>query len=189
MTGSANSQELVLLVAIMAGVVVGGIGGFIVSLWIVSPLENAGQALAHRQRVSEQRERRTCLVVALLCYYVPALIFVEIHAGPAGLIPYMRAHLLDGFGCAALFAVALGPLRWPLAEASMPYKPGFAVVGRAARAGLLLTCGSVAIAVAAIWIAGGGWSAVLPTFVCTYVTTQLFWGFVAHIISSAALET
>jgi hypothetical protein len=189
MTGSANSQELILPVAIMAGVVVGGIGGLLTSFWIVSPLENAGQTLEHRQRVSEQRERRACLVVALLCYYVPALIVVEIHTGMAALIPYMRAHLLDGFGCAALFAVALGPLRWPLAEASMPYKPGFGVVGRAARAGLLLTCGSVAIAVSAAWIAGGGWAAVLLTFVCTYVPTQLFWGFVAHIISSAAIET
>jgi hypothetical protein len=189
MTEAETTQELILLIAFIAGLVAGMILGFTAGSWIVAPLANTSKAEEYRQRVSEQRERRTCLIVALLCYYIPALIIVGLHAGMAGILPYLRDHLLDGFGCSALFVLALAPLRLPVAEASEQYKPGLAAVGQAARASLLLTGGSVAIACSAAWIAGGAWSAVLVAGGCTIVAAQFFWGFVSHIISMATLAT
>jgi len=192
MTKAANAEALrafyIILGAIAVGVGVGMVLGLLAGDWIVAPLQDSNMAEDHRQRVSEQRERRVGLVVALLCYYVPALMVVGLHAGIVGLIPYLRAHILDGFGCAALFTLALSPLRQPLAEASRRYKPGFEAAGRAAQAGLLLTCGSVAIAAVAAWIAGGSWSTVLLAGVCAYFPIQFFWGFVALRISAAPLD-
>lgn len=191
MTEAATAQDwrisYIVLGAVALGIGMALISGFITSAWILDPLQNSLQSQEHRQHVSEQRERRTCLVVALLCYYIPALLIVGFHAGLAGLAPYLRAHLLDGFGCAALFALALSPLRRPLAEASHRYKPGLEAVGQGLRAGLLLTCASVAIAASGAWTAGGNWPAVLLAGICASFPLQFFWGIVALGISAAPL--
>jgi hypothetical protein len=192
MTGAADAQASTAFYIGVGGVALGVaaalVFGFLLGDWITAPLRDSAQGEEHRQRVCEQRERRTCLAVALLCYYAPALTVVGLHSGLAGFIPYLRAHLLDGFGCAALFALALAPLRQPLAEASRQYKPGFEEVGRAGRASLLLVGGSVAIAASAAWIAGGSWPDAFLAGVCAYVPLQFFWGLVALRISAAPLE-
>ena len=84
--------------------------------WITAPLRATRLSRADRLYYAELRQRGIALVMALVCYYVPALTIVSIHAGWPAVVPYLRAHLFDGFGCAALFGVVLGQLWRPLPD-------------------------------------------------------------------------
>ena len=181
----------------MASLVAALVLGIVASEWLASPLRTTRFSLEYGQRLSEQRQRRLCVVAALACYYIPALIVIQGHAGWSAVEPYLRAHLFDGFGCAALFGIAFNYLREPLARpAAGAGLSGWAAEIRLARladrrttlAAFRLTWGAVLIAAASAWVAGGGWLKVLVAAGCTFVPVQSFWGLVANGVGFAPFD-
>jgi hypothetical protein len=174
---------LSLYLVLMAGAaLVAVILGLICGDWIVDPLRTGEYSQEYRQHVSERRQARVCLVAALLCYYTPALIIVCNRAGWAAIVPYLRAHIFDGFGCAALFGLTFSRLRWPLVEtaasprAAAPTSRLLALLGRRkAIATAQLSIGTALIAACSAWVADASWLDVLAAGVCTLVPLQTFW--------------
>jgi hypothetical protein len=156
---------------------------FISGAWLLDPLSNTEYSQEYRQRVSEQRQARVCLVTALLCYYIPAVIIVSDHAGWAAVVPYLRAHIFDGFGCAALFGLAFNRLRWPLVDTAattqatgMTSQLTLALTNkRVAFATAQLSFGAGLIAACSAWVAGGSWLAALGAGLITFGPLQTFW--------------
>ena len=96
----------------VVGLAVGGrAGGQSVGQLITVPSgEDPGQ-----RTLSDRRQGMLCVCAALATYYGAALAFLLLHYGPphgwAQVEPYLRVHLFDGFGCAALFALVFRHVR------------------------------------------------------------------------------
>jgi hypothetical protein len=112
---------------------------------------------------------------SLVLYYAAALPVVIIHSGWAAVDPYLRGHLFDGFGCAALLTVAWSQLTRP-----MPVRLRPAQV-RVAAAQFFLPLASAAIAAAAAYVANGSWAAVLLVFCMACIFAVQFWNLVVGI--------
>lgn len=148
----------------------GLIAGLLCAAWLRAPLKRGGYAPDERQVRFERRRSSLCLAVALLLYYAAALPVVIIQSGWAALGPYLRGHLFDGFGCAALLTVAWSQLARPMPRRLRPANV------RIAAAKFLLPLASAAIAAAAAYVAGGSWTAILTAFCAAYVFGHNFWG-------------
>jgi hypothetical protein len=178
-TGADWLVYAVVMVTLTAALIL----GFISGAWLLDPLSNTGHSQEYRQRVSEQRQARVCLVTALLCYYIPALIIVRDYAGWSAIVPYLRAHIFDGFGCAALFGLAFSRLRLPLVDTAATAQPAGATSQlasalanrRVAVSTAQLSFGAALIAACSAWVAGGSWLAVLYAGLWTFTPLQLFW--------------
>jgi len=179
---------VVFMVAWAAALILGPISG----AWLLDPLSNTEYSQEYRQHVSEQRQARVCLVTALLCYYIPAVFIVSDHAGWAAVVPYLRAHIFDGFGCAALFGLAFSRLRWPLVDtaattqaAGMTSQMALALTNRRVAVSVAqLSFGAALIAACSAWVAGGSWLAVLAAGLWTFVPLQTFWSLAVAVFVS-----
>jgi hypothetical protein len=146
----------IIVVAAESLIVDGGrVLGRSVGRWIGDP----GRELI----IAERRQGRVCVTAALISYYVPALIFVVLHtqlitgkpylvwhAQWAAVEPYLRAHLFDGFGCAALYALIFRHFR------QVHPVTGNDTRGARLRAASQLIFASTAIAASSVYIAGAG---------------------------------
>jgi len=167
---TSGSRTYGLAVAVFFGLVAaGGIAGFICGAWLRAPLGRTGDTPVERQARFEQRRARVCLGFSLALYYTAALPVVIIHSGWGAVDPYLRGHLFDGFGCAALLTVAWSQLTRP-----MPVRLRPAEV-RVAAAQLLLPLASAAIAAAAAYVANGSWATVLTVFSVACIFAVQFW--------------
>lgn len=109
----------------------------------------------------ETRRDNFSALVALVAYYAPGLwITVSIHGWDA-VGEYLRAHLLDGFGCAAFFTVGWRQLDRHTGKALLWFN--------------IATAG---IAAASTYIAGGDAHVVMVVGLVTFVLANLMWGFV-----------
>ncbi len=168
--------------------------GLMANEWLAEPLR--GPVPAAGRQLSEKRQQTVCVIVALLCYYVPGLVVVHAHASWAGMLPYLRAHLFDGFGCAALFGLAFGRLRAPM-PAAWPGQSTYARADRIAMltdrrvgiAALQLTGSSALIAACAAWVAGGGLVAMIAAAAWPTVPLQPFWSLVVIGVGSVPTQT
>jgi hypothetical protein len=135
----------------------GRVLGRSVGKWIGPPRQDPGRELI----IAERRQGRVCLAAALISYYVPALIFVVWHAQLVvvkpylvwhaqwnAVEPYLRAHLFDGFGCAALYALVFRHFR------QVHPVTGNDTRGARLRAASRLVLASTAIAAASVYVAG-----------------------------------
>jgi 8-oxo-dGTP diphosphatase len=127
----------------------------------------------------ERRQGRLCLIAALVSYYGPALIFVGVHNGWAQVEPYLRDHLFDAFGCAALYVLIFRQFKQP-----------FPQIHRADRLwrwlsrwlnipiqldAIQLSLASAAIGAASVFAAGGDRWAILGAGFLTGLILQGFW--------------
>ncbi|HEV2260322.1 MAG TPA: hypothetical protein VGS06_45025 [Streptosporangiaceae bacterium] len=149
--------------------VAGGIAGLLCTAWMRAPLRRTGDTPAERQGRFERRRAQLCLGFSLVLYYAAALPVEIIHSSWAAVDPYLRQHLFDGFGCAALLTVAWSQLTRP-----MPMRLRPAAV-RMAAAKLLLPLASAAIAGAAAYVANGSWKEILAVVVVVYPFSHKFW--------------
>lgn len=168
--------------------------GLMANDWLADPLR--GPVPEAGRQLSDRRQQTVCVIAALLCYYVPGLVVVHAHASWAGILPYLRAHLFDGFGCAALFGLAFGRLRAPM-PAAWPGQRTYARADRIAMladrrvgvAALQLTGSSALIAACAAWVAGGGPVAIIAAAVWPAIPLQAFWSLVVIGVGSAPALT
>jgi hypothetical protein len=154
--------------------------------WLAPPdPDNAGQRVAPL----EPRQGSVCIAAALVTYYGAALMFVGWHHGGSPIEPYMRIHFLDGFGCAALYALIFrhvgevnpadrtgkGLVHWLMGKADKMW----AVAG--------LTAASAVIAAASVFGAGASSTVVIFTGVMAALILMTFWiGIIAGIRSVPA---
>jgi hypothetical protein len=151
------------LALIVAGIVVipgGWILGLCIGHWLGPIGQDEGLALIR----SGQRQGRVCITAALTSYYVPALTFILVHYGWASVEPYLRAHLLDGFGCAALYALVFRHFR-DLSPVTI-----IDTWAKRLQATARLIFASTAIAVASVYVAGAG------------VTVAIIYGLLAGVV-------
>ena len=160
--------------------------GYLSGQWLAPPdPDNAGRRVAPL----EPRQGRVCIAAALVTYYGAALTFVGWHHGWNPVEPYMRIHFLDGFGCAALYALIFrhagevnsadragkGLVHWLKAQADKVW----AVAG--------LTAASAVIAAASVFGAGAGRTVVIYAGVMAALILMAFWiGIIAGIRSVPA---
>ena len=112
--------------------------------WIGPPSWDPGREFI----TAERRQGCVCVAAALTSYYVRAFIFVIWHDAGLGAEPYLRAHLFDGFGCAALYTLVFRHFR-----KFHPVTGGDRRIDRL-RAASQLALASTAIAAASVYVAG-----------------------------------
>jgi hypothetical protein len=146
---SMTLSPLALIVAGAVEIVV-ILGGWILGLRIGHWLGPIGQDEGLALIRSGRRQGRVCIAAALISYYVPALTFILVHYGWTSVEPYLRAHLFDGFGCAALYALVFRHFR----DLSPVTTTDGGTIRLRARARLIFA--STIIAVASVYVAGAG---------------------------------
>jgi hypothetical protein len=147
----------------------GLIAGLLCAAWLRAPLKHGSYTPQERQGRFERRRARLCLGAALLLYYAAALPVVIVQSGWAAIDIYLRGHLFDGFGCAALLTVAWSQLTRPMPARLRPAEV------RMAAARFLLPLASAAIAAAAAYVANGRWTAIFTVFCVAYIFSYNFW--------------
>jgi len=138
-------------------------------IWLTWPVFNltGAKGVARIEFVHRRYETRRdnfSALVALVAYYVPGLwITVSIHGGWDAVGEYLRAHLLDGFGCAAFFAMGWRQLDRHTGKALLWFD--------------IATAG---IAAASTYIAGGNAHVVIVVGLVAFVLANLMWKVVAR---------
>jgi MFS family permease len=169
-SGSQTRGLLVQESLVFFGLLAAGlIAGLLCVAWLRAPLRRTEDTPAERRGRFERRRAQLCLGFGLVLYYAAALPVVIIYSGWAAVDPYLRGHLFDGFGCAALLTVAWSQLTRP-----MPMRLRPAGV-RMSAAQFLLPLASAAIAAAAAYVANGSWEAVLTVLFVAYIFSYKFW--------------
>lgn len=169
--GQGSQAPTIQAYLVFGGLLAAGlIAGLLCAAWLRAPLRSGSYTPDERQDRFERRRASLCLAVALLLYYAAALPVVIIQSGWTELDTYLRGHLFDGFGCAALLTVAWSQLARPMPARLRPANV------RMAAAKFLLPLASAAIAAAAAYVADGSWTAILTAFCAAYVFGHNFWG-------------
>ena len=169
-SGSKTHEFGIEEVSVFFGLLAAGlVAGLLCVAWLRAPLRRTRDTSAERRGRFERRRAQLCLGFALVLYYAAALPVVIIHSGWAAVDPYLRGHLFDGFGCAALLTVGWSQLTRP-----MPSRLRAAEV-RIAAAKFFLPLASAAIAAAAAYVANGSWAAVFTVFCVAYIFAYNFW--------------
>jgi MFS family permease len=158
-----NPTPLLISCLILASLGIGNLCG----RWVSAPLRNQELSSAERQESFERRRVRLSLIITLLIYYAAALPIVVVHSGWSSLNAYLRAHLFDGFGCAAFLVVAWSQLNRPWSRDERG--------SRTAAADLLLPLSSSIIAAAAGYVAGGSPADIVIVAAWALVFTWQFW--------------
>jgi len=127
----------------------------------------------------ERRQGQLCVVAALVSYYGAAVAFVAVHDGWSQVDSHLREHLLDAFGCAALYALVFRHFRQPESRLQPTNRiwrllTGWLDIG-IQLAAIQLTLASAAIVAASVFSADGsfqevGFAGLLAAFIL-----QGFW--------------
>jgi len=168
-SGSRNHEFGVDLLVVFGLLAAGLVAGLPCAMWLRAPLGRTGDTPADRQGRFEQRLSQLRIGFALVMYYAAALPVVIFRSGWAAVDPYLRGHLFDGFGCAALLAVAWSPLTRFMPQRLRPPEV------RLAAAQFFLPLASAAIAAGAAYVADGSWAAVFTAFCAGLIFTYAFW--------------
>jgi hypothetical protein len=166
-TSSLNSWYVLAVPVVLAG-----FGLF----WIAWPMfglrgSHGTERIEFMQRRYEARRNNFSALVALVAYYGPGLwITVSLYGGGA-VGGYLRAHLLDGFGCAAFYAVG-----WRQLDLN------------ARRALVWFNLATGGIAAASAYIAGGNTHVVIVTGLVVFVLANLMWGIITRFSEKAELQ-
>lgn len=134
----------------------------------------------HTRSVDPRREGRLCISAALVIYYGAGLFFeLRYHSGWMNVETYMRNHLFDGFGCAALFALIFRQIKHddPVPnEGNLVRRWVMRLWNRRVlRASAGLTLASATIAAAAYFAAGADWLHVMYAGLAAIVISLSFW--------------
>jgi 8-oxo-dGTP pyrophosphatase MutT (NUDIX family) len=137
----------------------------------------------------ERRQGRLCIVAALVSYYGAAITFVAVHDGWSQVESHLRDHLLDAFGCAALYALVFRQFRQPeprLQPTDQIWRllTGWLDIG-IQLAAIQLTLASAAIAAASVFSAGGSFQEVGFAGFLAALILQGFWTGVISGVSGA----
>jgi 8-oxo-dGTP pyrophosphatase MutT (NUDIX family) len=134
-----------------------------------------------------RRQGRLCVAAALVSYFGPALVFVVVHHGWEQIEPYLRGHLFDAFGCAALYTLAFRQFRLPWPQIQLAKYAWRWLNIRVQLSAMQLTLASAAIAAASVFTAGGDFQAVALGGVLAALILQGFWTGVISGVSGAAI--
>jgi len=144
----------------------------------------------HTRSLDPRLQGRLCIGAALAIYYGTGLFFeVRYHPGWMNVETYMRNHLFDGFGCAALFALIFRQIKHdgPVPRGGNPVWRWVRGLWnkRALRATAGLILASATIAAAAYFAAGANWLHVLYAGLAAIAISWNFWTGVVNGITSA----
>lgn len=137
----------------------------------------------------ERRQGRLCVAAALVSYYGAAVTFVAVHDGWSQIESHLRDHLLDAFGCAALYALVFRQFRKPKSrvqptDRTWRWLTGWLDIG-IQLAAIQLTLASAAIAAASVFSAGGNFEDVCFAGLLATLILQGFWTGVISGVSGA----